>query len=84
MVWPGSFGTGMNYQWIGPEHDAKQLRALKHHLSSGGIVFAQRPAGEKAPIVSRGAHERTSDHGTLLNVYMFFVALFDPKKFWCH
>ena len=58
----------MNYNWIGPEHDAKELRALKHHLSSGGIVFAQRSPGDMEAIVSRCAHGRTSDHDTMLNV----------------
>ena len=68
MVWPWSVSSLMNFHWIGPVRNAKDLRALKQHLPSGGIVYVQRPPSDFAAIVSRGAQERTSEAGAMLNV----------------
>lgn len=68
MVWPWSVSSLMNFNWIGPDHNPKDLRALENHLASGGIVYVLRSAGDFSAIVSRGSHGRTSDSGTMLNV----------------
>ena len=56
------------YDWVGPEHNTRDIRALKYHLVSGGLAFLQRSVAEIAVLISNGSHGRTSDAGTVLNV----------------
>ena len=58
----------MDFQWIGPEHTVPEIRAVKRHLDSGGIVFVCRSPDEKAAIIAKGAHGRTEKAGAVLNV----------------
>ena len=68
MVWPWSVGSIMDFNWIGPTRNAENLRTLKHHLDSGGIIYVQRSAVGFASIISRWPHDRTTESGTMLNV----------------
>ena len=68
MVWPFPAGSIMNYNWIGPTHNAKHLRSIKQHLESVGIAYAQRSPGEFDALANRGPHDRATGSGTLLSV----------------
>ena len=67
MVWMWSL-PDMEYTWAGPDHSARDLRAVKNHLATGGIVPATRSPDEIVALVTRGERERASELGELLNV----------------
>ena len=70
MVWTGWRDTPLraSYEWIGPEHNPRDVRTLKYHLVSGGLAFVQRSPDEIVAVIGRCDHGRTSDMGTVLNV----------------
>ena len=69
MVWSfWPLGNGANYNLIGPHRNAKDLRGAKSHWVSGGVVSTQRSPCGIASTVRKGAHERTTEEGTMLNV----------------
>ena len=64
MVWTfRPMSPALEFQRYAPTHTAKDMRLDRHHLDSGGIVYAQRRPDEQAPIVIRGPHERTTEAG---------------------
>ena len=68
MACPRSVSSLMNFNGVGPAHNAEELRRLENHFASGCIAYVQRSSGERAALINRRPRDRASGDGALLNV----------------